>query len=517
MSRSRWRQGLPWVLAGVVLAFRLVPGPRTIDDAFITFRYARNLLAGWGLVYNPGQHVLGTTTPLYALWMALLGVFSGGARAPFPWLAWGTNAVADAATAWLVMRLARRLRVPEVGYVFALVWAVAPWSVTFAIGGMETSVYVFLLTAMVYAYVVGRRGWAFFAGALAFLTRPDALLLVLLVLADDGWRGWQRARREAEDPLAAWRQWGLAWVPGGLLVSGWLVFARAYYGAWLPHSMVAKQLVYRQAADAALVRLLQHYATPFLLQTWFSPAFIAVGLVLWPTLFAVGARWLVRREARLWPWLAFPWVYFAAFALANPLIFRWYLTPPLPPYFFGILSGVWVIGKALRRPRVRAAFLSVALLVPVVAPLSTWQWHPDHGRSAPAPAMAWYRLELLYHRAARFLAPRLQPDPSAVTVAAGDVGVLGYDTGARILDLAGLNSPETLAYFPLPASDYVINYAVPARLIRDRKPDYIVILEVYGRRSLLPQPWFRREYVLLADFPTDIYGSRGLLIFGRRR
>jgi hypothetical protein len=35
----------------------------TVDDAFITFRYAENLAAGNGFVYNLGEKVLGTTTP----------------------------------------------------------------------------------------------------------------------------------------------------------------------------------------------------------------------------------------------------------------------------------------------------------------------------------------------------------------------------------------------------------------------------------------------------------------------
>ena len=58
--------------ATIVLALvaRFLPGERTIDDAFITFRYSRNLLAGNGFVYNPGQRVQGTTTPLYTLLMA---------------------------------------------------------------------------------------------------------------------------------------------------------------------------------------------------------------------------------------------------------------------------------------------------------------------------------------------------------------------------------------------------------------------------------------------------------------
>ncbi|HEC35405.1 MAG TPA: hypothetical protein ENI39_02600, partial [Anaerolineae bacterium] len=55
------------VLVLLALAARLVPGPRTVDDAYITFRYARNLVEGRGFVYNLGERVLGTTTPLYTL------------------------------------------------------------------------------------------------------------------------------------------------------------------------------------------------------------------------------------------------------------------------------------------------------------------------------------------------------------------------------------------------------------------------------------------------------------------
>ena len=41
-------------LALVAIIARLLPGPRTIDDAFITFRYSRNIVEGQGFVYNIG-------------------------------------------------------------------------------------------------------------------------------------------------------------------------------------------------------------------------------------------------------------------------------------------------------------------------------------------------------------------------------------------------------------------------------------------------------------------------------
>ena len=40
------------------------------DDAWITYRYAYNLAAGDGFVYNPGERVFGTSAPGYALLLA---------------------------------------------------------------------------------------------------------------------------------------------------------------------------------------------------------------------------------------------------------------------------------------------------------------------------------------------------------------------------------------------------------------------------------------------------------------
>ena len=62
-----------WVWFGLALAVFAVHNatiqPWTLDDAFITFRYAENLAAGHGPVYNLGERVEGYTT---FSWMALL-------------------------------------------------------------------------------------------------------------------------------------------------------------------------------------------------------------------------------------------------------------------------------------------------------------------------------------------------------------------------------------------------------------------------------------------------------------
>ena len=531
---------MPALLVALALAARLIPGPRTIDDAFITFRYARSLLAGNGFVYNAGERVLGTTTPLYTLLMAGLASLIGGINAPFPTLALLVNALADAGTCLLLWQLGKRINAERVGIAAALIWAVAPFSVTFAIGGLETSVYVLLLTAAVWTYVTRRHTLSALCAALALLTRPDALILILpLAAVRLGHSIAVPLHKNANRPgsskfLAFLRAFGmdnpapLTWgeiAAFVLPVAAWFGFAWAYFGSPIPHSVAAKLITYHLAPGSAFIRLIQHYTTPFMENDLLgSAAAVGIGLVLYPFLFIVGARRAWKNDRNLLVWIAYPWLYFATFALPNPLLFRWYLTPPLPAYFFFILMGLdQVLTSIFARAKVPAihplpawrTWVVTALLIvlPLVPTLSDWQIHPDHGADRPAPQMAFIKLELLYRQAADYLSPQLT---SNTLLAAGDVGVLGFYTPARILDTVGLNSPVSLNYYPLDDRYYAINYAIPADLVLDQKPDFVVILEVYGRLTLLKDPHFLAQYELLQTLPTDIYGSNGMLIFKRK-
>jgi hypothetical protein len=126
--------------------------------------------------------------------------------------------------------------------------------------------------------------------------------------------------------------------------------------------------------------------------------------------------------------------------------------------------------------------------------------------------MAFIRLELLYEDVARRLGPQIGPGQ---VLAAGDIGALGYYSRARMLDTIGLITPASVPYYPLPESMYVINYAIPPRLVQDLRPDYLVILESYGRKGLLQEGWFASDYRLLEVVPTDLYESNGLLVYAR--
>ena len=490
----------------IALAARLIPGLRIVDDAYITFRYARNIVTGYGFVYNPGEHVLGTTTPLYTLLMAGLAWISGSRD--FPLLAFISNACFGAISAAMLYLLVKRLASHSVpAAVVTLLWAMAPFSITFAIGGMETDLAIALLIACAYAHLAQKPRVLAILSALALLTRPDTAILLGLL-----WLDLIIAERRIP-----WRE-GLITLA---LLAPWLIYGTLTFGSPLTNSIAAKSLTYRLPPTADLIRLTQHYATPFFETKVLPPMGVVVLFAIYLGLCTLGSLRTLRHTRRAWPMIAYPLAYFIVFAVANPLLFRWYFSPPLPFYFMLILTGAWVLANDLdkfigkNRSQVRYALFAVPAILTLALTLNAWTLHPDHGPDRPAPEMAWFKLEQIYAQAADLVLADAGSQ-SDVTLCAGDIGVLGYTTDFHILDTVGLVTPQSSEHYPADPEIYVINYAIPADLVLALDPDYIVILEVYGREGLLPDPRFQAQYRLLESIETDIYGSESMLIFTRQ-
>ncbi|MDA1307945.1 MAG: hypothetical protein O2917_11890, partial [Acidobacteria bacterium] len=139
MTRA-WRDPRWWVAA--LVASRAFSGwwlgPRPFDDTFITIRVARNLLAGAGLVYSEGERVLATTTPLWALLTAALGVIG----IPLETAAFTVSLGADAGVALLLWSLMRRLGLGDTAALLSVVWFVFFIdAVSLARSGMEVTLF----------------------------------------------------------------------------------------------------------------------------------------------------------------------------------------------------------------------------------------------------------------------------------------------------------------------------------------------------------------------------------------
>ena len=213
------------------------------DDAFISFRYARNLSHGLGLVFNPGhERVEGYTN---FLWVLLLAGFSAIGLTPervANVLSMGATIVLWGLIVWFVRRsppAPPRAWLLLVAPLFlAATRSVAVWST----GGLETRLFEVLtvagtlrLVVEVEALLAGRprRGAAGYFFALATLTRPDGLLISLCALA--AVTGVLVARRCRPS-----RSFTMQFVAYALIVGAHSAFRLAYYGQWLPNTYFAK-------------------------------------------------------------------------------------------------------------------------------------------------------------------------------------------------------------------------------------------------------------------------------------
>ncbi|MEO0157079.1 MAG: hypothetical protein ABIL07_08185, partial [candidate division WOR-3 bacterium] len=464
-----------------------------------------------GFVYNPGEAVLGTTTPLYTILLSILGyIFIPTNLNNLPILSLIVNAIADAINCVLLIAIGSVVGSKKIGYISASLWAISPFSVTFAIGGLETSLYVLCLVLTCYCYLTKRYPFGAFAASLALLTRPDALIFLGPIAL------YRVLKLILMKEKVNWLEIILFCLP----IVSWSYFSINHFGDVLPHSIHAKLVAYNLKPYDGLIRLLQHYATPFLDENIGGKYSIMAGLVVYPFLYAIGLYRSFRTNVLLGVILAYPLFYLFTFAIMNPLIFRWYLTPPLPFYFFSILFGleklISDVTKALKpKPELYLLISIIIFTYPFVSTITEWTIKPDHGNQTPTPRMAFIKLELLYAEISDIILSDNHFNKNCV-IAAGDVGVLGFLTGARILDTVGLNTPQSLKYYPIPREDYVINYAIPAKLILNEKPDYIVFPDIYGKNTILKTTEIHNSYEVIYSIPTTIYGSENLILMKRK-
>jgi hypothetical protein len=206
------------------------------DDAYISFRYARQLAEGHGLVFNVGDRVEGYTNLLWVLWLTPFERM----HIDLALVSRLTSVASGIVLLALMLRLVERRLQPTfavltaTGLFFALLPPVAVWSTS----GLETMPF-----ALAYFGVFERlaldperpRGvQAGLWGAAAVLLRADgaAWVLILIALAALSWtRTWSTATMRG-----VWRAVGVVIVVTAVHVA----WRHSYYGEWLPNTALVK-------------------------------------------------------------------------------------------------------------------------------------------------------------------------------------------------------------------------------------------------------------------------------------
>lgn len=194
------------------------------EDAYISLRYSAQLLAGNGLVFNPGEPVEGYSNFLWVLLVAAGGLVWDNlvdvARA--------LGVLSALAAVALTAVLTRRVSGDAWAGVAAAALAAASGPVAaYGPSALETPLFAALLVGLLYAVHADRPVVAGSVLAAATMTRPDGAVIGLVLVS------WLLVCRR-------WRLTGVlvaaAAVPGVV----WTVWRVAYYGHLLPNPIAAK-------------------------------------------------------------------------------------------------------------------------------------------------------------------------------------------------------------------------------------------------------------------------------------
>jgi arabinofuranosyltransferase len=385
------------LIASRVLLWIMIP--IAAEDAYITFRYAKNLAIGNGLLYNPGQRVLGFSSPLWTVWNALGWRLTG---APVEW-ARASALVADALTLVLATGMLCRQVGRAAGWCFAWFFAAWPFFSAVAVSGMETGVMFMLL---VLAAVLSERGSLGAGPALAALAlvRPEGLVAAAVIALG------ARARDRA---IAA----GLAALGIGAL---WL-----YFGSPIPNSMLAKASIYGHPGPIAS-RFWWDWLVPFPL--WGAPKvtegvhlFLLSAILAPAAVMGVPVAWRLRRSAFGLTTFAAVTIW-AGYALVGAAFFFWYLLVPLGGIALLVAAGL---------PRVvrgRAIYLSLAAYIVGIWGIGLQLYV---GRA---------QVELeTFGAVASYLAAEARPGEKVMLE---PIGLIGFRNPLVVIDEVGLVSPD---------------------------------------------------------------------------
>ena len=471
-----------------------------LDDSWIHLQFARHLAEGNGLVYNSGERVNGSTSPLWTAILSLGFLLPGGLPLLWPKLL----GIAFFLTGvWATVRLAAVLGLGLWSQSMAgLMVAGCHWWVWSALSGMEILLFSNLA---VWGLILHQREAddehaapiSIAVLAVACLARPEGLLLWVLALAE---RLLDERGRTSQ-------------AVSGLVASLVVLSSVLLYNLWVGGSPLPTTFHAKTHTDWVLLPSAT-YLRSVLNVLWGAQPILSLLSLAGGIYLAVGAG--APRPRRLLPVL---WL------IGQPLAYS-ILTSPQGPqplgnfgrYYFPLVPVAVVLGLAalepllsapalaLRRWRLRwAPLLTILLLMPVA--FSIWK---GPGRYLQTVA----NVEDSDVRMARWLQQRLPPE---ARLAAQDIGALKFFLPDHyFVDLAGIITPETRRilhrsmqttpgasggsepYWELQLADY----------LQKSQVDYVVLFEEsYPALSRSPELGFTRMQTMVIERNVTMAGQ----------
>jgi len=403
-----------------------------VDDAFISYRYAKNLVRGNGMVFNLGEKVEGYTN---FLWVILISIFIKVGATPVI-----VSKVFGIVSSFLLLYgtylIGKKLLDSKYPYdlIALFLLSVSPCIAVWAVGGLETVFFAALVVWAIYFFFSTKylllSPYLFI---LASMTRPEGVLFFLIILV------YMLIVRRYRDSLGFLTRFLIF---GGI----YFVWRLYYFGDLLPNTFYAK--VGRFGGH----HWLSGFGYFYDFVKYYGGGFLFVILPVFPI--------LLKRTSDKYYFIIGTVVVYSLYILcvgSDWMPQYRFFVPVLPFFYLLIQKGIETLGGQIKK---RYMVYTVILLFLMVQSLQSLAMIILSHR----PKTTFFsdsRINIKSHKEAtsqfievgKLLKEIASPNDSMITYA---VGAIGYYSDLYIIDTHGLVSPHLI-----PLSD-------------DEMPEYIL-------------------------------------------
>ncbi len=463
------------------------------EDSYITYRYAQNLVDGKGFSYNSGDEHFGTTAPFYALILALFGYLGFN----IPSLGGILSAFSLGMSTILIYLMTLKRGYPLVGLLCGSFVFLNPWFLqTF---GSETFFQLLMVVGAFYFYDQKKYLPTAVFCALAFLTRADGILPAIIISVD-----YMISNRKF--PVKGTILFFVLCVP-------FFLFYYLNFNALLPATLEAKQAQYASGLWRNFLPGILNFSKLLLKENilfyFFMPLFLVGGILIlfsrkiwllmatWAILHILGYTFL---KVSFYHWYPIPLL----FLLMLMSAFSLHLILSVPRFFEEKQTKKWnmkIFNQDIKlsiarykeiNPFLKWTYriLSIVVLSSIILVFSGGvRAYSKMFRSLPFP-----KLEL-YAKAGSWIAKNT---PTNASLAAMEIGYLGYYAQRKVIDLIGLVTPEVSEHLRRGDFQWVI---------KKHQPDYFIYNEEFKAwlEPITYQPWFEKSYEHVIDMSQSGY------------
>ena len=461
----------------------------TVDDAFISLRYARNLSLGNGLVFNVGERVEGYTN---FLWTIIIGLFIQLGADPIVtakilgvifslgtiFLLWSLSPIFLPDRPWL-------RNVPSL-----LIATTASFSI-YAVSGLETIMFCFLLI-LAFKFFIREEtaidsyqiSWAILF--LLTLTRPEGFLFFILfaVVKFFPEMNWRR--------LASWA------APYIFFIAVYSIWKLAYFGDILPNTFYAKTgrgIMQYVGGLFYTYAYFKNYGGIFLLLLIFLPLF-----------YLIGRDYSAKKPVALLIISVSIWILYNIYKGHDPLpSFRFFVLI-LPFIYLLAAIGLRIFHEAVVFLAAKTrwpGFLANAVVSAIVGLLIFNNFLIAYLSTNDHPKLRGYQIQISEMNANLEFAPvgklLKQIAPADARIAVIDAGAIPYYSELYTIDRWGLIDPHIARV----KERGPLGEKFDADYILEQRPEFIQTKMYRGRYKKL----INRDKVTSSDFiwPGDMY------------